>query len=98
MQYMIKAYDGKNMLERRLAVRPRHLENMAKVPGKVICAGGLLDGEGKMKGSVLIMDFESKELLQQYLDSEPYIKERAWENVEVEPMNVVIVNGEKAGS
>ena len=98
MQYMIKAYDGKNMLERRLAVRPHHLENMAKVPGKVICAGGLLDEEGKMKGSVLIMDFESKELLQQYLDSEPYIKERVWENVEVEPMNVVIVNGEKAGS
>ena len=98
MQYMIKAYDGKNMLERRLSVRPRHLENMAKVPGKVICAGGLLDEEGKMKGSVLIMDFESKELLQQYLDSEPYIKERVWENVEVEPMNVVIVNGEKAGS
>ncbi len=98
MQYMIKAYDGKNMLERRLAVRPRHLENMAKVPGKAICAGGLLDEEGKMKGSVLIMDFESRELLQQYLDSEPFIKERVWENVEVEPMNVVIVNGETAGS
>ncbi len=98
MQYIIKAYDGENMLERRLAVRPRHLENMAKVPGKVICAGGLLDEEGKMKGSVLIMDFESRNLLQQYLDSEPYIKERVWENVEVEPMNVVIVNGEKAGS
>ena len=98
MQYIIKAYDGENMLERRLAVRPRHLENMAKVPGKVICAGGLLDGEGKMKGSVLIMDFESKELLRRYLDSEPYIKEQVWGNVEVEPMNVVIVNGEKVGS
>ena len=98
MQYIIKAYDGENMLERRLAVRPRHLENMAKVPGKVICAGGLLDSEGKMKGSVLIMDFESKELLQRYLDSEPYIKEQVWGNVEVEPMNVVIVNGEKVGS
>ena len=98
MQYIIKAYDGENMLERRLAVRPRHLENMAKVPGKVICAGGLLDEEEKMKGSVLIMDFESKEFLRRYLDSEPYIKERVWETVEVEPMNVVIVNGEKAGS
>ena len=98
MQYMIKAYDGENMLEKRLAVRPRHLENMAKVPGKVICAGGLLDGEGKMKGSVLIMDFESKEFLQRYLDSELYLKERVWETVEVEPMNVVIVNGEKAGT
>ena len=77
---------------------PRHLENMAKVPGKVICAGGLLDDEGKMKGSVLIMDFESKELIRQYLDSEPYIKEQVWGNVEVEPMNVVIVSGEKVGS
>ncbi len=98
MQYIIKAYDGENMLERRLAVRPRHLENMAKVPGRVICAGGLLDDEGKMKGSVLIVDFQSKELLRQYLDSEPYIKEQVWEKVEIEPMNVVIVNGEKAGS
>ena len=98
MQYIIKAYDGENMLERRLAVRPRHLENMAKAPGKVICAGGLLDDAGKMKGSVLIMDFESKELLRQYLDSEPYIKEQVWGNVEVEPINVVIVNGEKVGS
>ncbi len=44
------------------------------------------------------MDFESKELLRQYLDSEPYLKEQVWKNVEVEPMNVVIVTGEKAGS
>ena len=43
MQYIIRAYDGENMLQRRMEVRPRHLENMAKVNGKVICAGGLLD-------------------------------------------------------
>lgn len=97
MQFVIKAYDGEKMLEKRMAVRPRHLENMAKVNGKVICAGGLLDNEGKMKGSVLIMDFDSKELLNEYLDSEPYIKEGVWEKVEVERMNVVIVNGKKAG-
>ena len=97
MQYMIKAYDGENMLEKRLAVRPRHLENMAKVPGKVICAGGLLDGEGKMKGSVLVMEFRSKALLDEYLASEPYIAEHVWEKVVVEQMNVVIVNGEKVG-
>ena len=98
MQYIIKAYDGENMLEERLAVRPRHLENMAKVPGKVICAGGLLDERGNMKGSVLIMEFDGEELLRQYLESEPYIREHVWETVEVEPMNVVIVNGEKIGA
>ena len=46
MQYIIRAYDGENMLNKRMEVRPRHLENMAKVNGKVICAGGLLDEEG----------------------------------------------------
>ena len=95
MQVMIKAYDGAGMLEKRMEVRPRHLENIAKVKGKVLCAGGLLDHEGKMKGSVLIMEFESWDLLDEYLNTEPYIVEKVWKKVEVESMNVVILNGEK---
>ena len=95
MQFIITAYDGEGMLEKRMRVRPRHLENMAKVRGRVICAGGLLDGDGRMKGSVLIMDFDDKSLLDEYLRSEPYITEGVWEKVEVQPMNVVILNGEK---
>ena len=97
MQFIITAYDGANMLEKRLAVRARHLENMGKVKGKVICAGGLLDSEGKMKGSALIMEFEDRAGLDAYLASEPYIAEHVWEKVTVETMNVVIVNGEKVG-
>lgn len=97
MQFIITAYDGENMLDKRLAVRSRHLENLSRVNGKVVCAGGLLDGDGKMKGSVLIMDFESRAELDKYLDSEPYILEHVWDKVNVEAMNVVIVNGEKVG-
>ena len=97
MQYIITAYDGQNMLEKRMEVRPRHLENMSQVKGRIICAGGLLDDERKMKGSVLIMDFESKDLLDEYLSTEPYILEKVWEKVQVELMNVVIVNNEKVG-
>ena len=97
MQFIIRAYDGKDMLDRRMEVRPRHLENMGRVNGKVICAGGLLDDAGKMKGSVLVMEFENRAGLDAYLASEPYIAEHVWESVEVESMNVVIVNGEKVG-
>ena len=97
MQFVIKAYDGADMLEKRMAVRQRHLENMAKVDGKVICAGGLLDREGKMKGSLLVMEFENRELLDAYLKSEPYILEGVWQKIDVDPMNVVILNGEKVG-
>lgn len=94
MQYMIRAYDGEGMLQKRMEVRPRHLENMAQVKGKVICAGGLLDEEGRMKGSVLVMEFDSKDGLDDYLRTEPYIVEHVWDKVKVESMNVVIVNGE----
>ena len=97
MQFVIKAYDGADMLEKRMAVRQRHLENMAKVDGKVICAGGLLDREGKLKGSLLVMEFENRELLDAYLKSELYILEGVWQKIDVDPMNVVILNGEKVG-
>ena len=90
MQVIIKAYDGAGMLEKRMEVRPRHLEGMARLGSHVICAGGLLDEEGKMKGSALVMDFDDRNELDAYLASEPYVQEHVWEKIEVERMNVVI--------
>ena len=95
MQFLIKAYDGPNMLEKRMEVRPRHLEGMSRLNEHIICAGGLLDEEGKMKGSALIMNFDSRAELDTYLAAEPYVIEKVWQKIEVEPMNVVIANGTK---
>ena len=95
MQFIITAHDGENMLEKRMAVRPRHLEGMAKLGNHVVCAGGLLDEDGKMKGSVLILDFADRAGLDAYLKNEPYVTEHVWEKIEVESINVVIVNGDK---
>lgn len=92
MQFIVKAYDGANMLEKRMEVRPRHLEGMQKLGKHVICAGGLLDDAGKMKGSVLILDFAARAELDAYLDNEPYVTEHVWEKIEVESLNVVLVN------
>ena len=90
MQCIIRAYDGDGKLGKRMEVRPRHLEGMARLGGHVICAGGLLDDAGKMKGSVLVMDFADREELDAYLAGEPYVQEHVWEKIEVERMNVVI--------
>ena len=38
MQFLVKAHDGENMLEKRMAVRPRHLEGMAKLGKHIVCA------------------------------------------------------------
>jgi uncharacterized protein YciI len=90
MQFIIKAYDGAGMLAKRMEVRPRHLEGMARLGGHVICAGGLLDEDGKMKGSALIMDFADRSELDAYLANEPYVQEHVWERIDVERINVVI--------
>ena len=90
MQFMIKALDGEGKLAKRMEVRPRHLEGMEKLRSNIICAGGLLNDEGKMTGSVLILDFPSRAELDSYLAAEPYVVEHVWEKVEVETMNVVI--------
>ena len=95
MQFLIKAYDGPNMLEKRMAVRPRHLEGMKALGRQIIVAGGLLDERRKMKGSALVMDFPDRAALDEYLNHEPYVVEGVWQKIEVEIMNVVLVNGEK---
>ncbi len=95
MQYVITAHDGAGKLDKRMEVRADHLENLSKIRGKVLCAGGLLDDEGKMAGSVLILDFDDHKYLDEYLDNEPYIKEKVWETVDVSRMNVVFLDGKK---
>ena len=92
MQFLIRAYDGEGKLDKRMEVRPRHLEGMKKLSGHIISAGGLLDDNGKMKGSALIMDFDSRGELDDYIASEPYVVEEVWEKIAIEPINIVIAN------
>ncbi|MCR5025518.1 MAG: YciI family protein [Lachnospiraceae bacterium] len=87
MQFLIRAYDGEGKLDKRMEVRPRHLEGMKKLSEHIISAGGLPDDEGKMKGSALIMDFESRKELDDYIANEPYVVEKVWEKIEIEPSN-----------
>ena len=67
MQFLVTAQDGtdEGALERRMNARPRHLENIKKVKekGSVLCAGGITGPEGHVRGSFLVMEFETRTLL-----------------------------------
>jgi uncharacterized protein YciI len=95
MQFVITAYDGAGMLDKRMEVRPLHLEGMERLKSHLIAAGGLLDDEGKLKGSVLIMEFNSCEEVDEYLAGEIYVTEHVWKKITVERMNVVFAHGER---
>ena len=85
------------MLAKRMELRPLHLEGMERLKKHLIAAGGMLDDEGKLKGSVLIMEFQSREEVDDYLANEIYVKEQVWEKITVERMNVVYAHGERVG-
>ena len=95
MQFVITAYDGEGMLAKRMEVRPLHLEGMERLKEHLVCAGGLLDDEGKLKGSVLVMEFQNREEVDEYLAGEIYVTEHVWEKITVERMNVVYALGER---
>ncbi|NRA29705.1 MAG: hypothetical protein HRU11_05520, partial [Parvularculaceae bacterium] len=71
--------------QRRQEARTEHLALAEKLKGegKLIHAGALLDAEGNMAGSVLLYHVESREALDQLLETEPYILRQVFETVEV---------------
>ena len=89
MHYVIHAYDytDANALDRRMAVRPAHLNYVRelKARGQFVLGGALLDPDDRIIGSMLILDLESDEQLTQYLREDPYIVERVWDKIDARP-------------
>lgn len=94
-QYLITAHDGtdEDAFERRMNVRPFHLEGAKKLKenGNFIIGGAMLNEEGKMIGSTMILQFESPAELQYWIDNEPYIQQKVWEKFEVQSFRVANV-------
>ncbi|HPL52650.1 MAG TPA: YciI family protein [Bacillota bacterium] len=92
MQFMITAYDGtdEKAMDRRLAVREEHLESVERRfnAGEHLYGAAILDDAGKMIGSIMIVDYPSKEELNKWLENEPYIIGDVWRKVEVKPCKV----------
>ena len=94
-QYIIYAWDGQDelALDRRMKARPAHFERAGrlKTDGNFILGGAMLNDEGKMIGSTMVVQFESKEQLQGWLDTEPYITGNVWEKIDIRPFKVADV-------
>ncbi|MBB6126945.1 YciI family protein [Mucilaginibacter lappiensis] len=94
-QYLVTGYDytDEGALQRRMDVRPHHLDNLKelKESGNFLIGGAVLNDEGNMMGSVMIMQFETDEALEAWKQNEPYITQKVWESVDVKPFKVAVV-------
>ena len=89
MLYVVHAYDGTDAdaLARRLAVRPNHFDGARrlKADGHFILGGALLDPDGNMIGSMMLLDFADESQIQQWLAWEPYVQHNVWQRIDIKP-------------
>ena len=91
-QYLITGYDytDEGALQRRLDVRPHHLDGAQELRdnGNYVMGGAILDDAGKMIGSVMVLQFTTEEELEAWKQKETYITAKIWETVDVKPFKV----------
>jgi len=92
MQYLVIAYDYENSLDKRMEHRPAHVEAAKKMiaDGTIISAGALIE-EDKMIGSTLLVNFETEDALDKWLENEPYVTGKVWdmETLQIAPVKLL---------
>lgn len=98
MLYAILGRDAPHSLERRLAVRPTHLErlNVLLAEGRLILAGPLpaIDspdpGPAGFQGSLVVAEFPTLTDARAWADADPYVAAGVYTAVEVYPFRKVL--------
>ena len=91
-QYLVIAHDGNDgeALARRMEWRPKHFERARalKATGNFVIGGAILNEDQQMTGSMMVVQFQRAEVLQEWLKDEPYVVGEVWKTIEVKPFKV----------
>ena len=98
MLYAIIATDVANSLEKRLSVRPAHVERLKQLQaeGRIVLAGPhpAIDsndpGAAGFSGSLIVAEFDSLEAAKAWADADPYIAAGVYAEVLVKPFKQVL--------
>ena len=92
MPFIIIAHDETDAeaLNRRMEHRPAHLATIKESveAGKQVFGCAMLGDTGKMKGSVMVMNYDTREEVDAWLAREPFVTGKVWGNVEIIPIAV----------
>lgn len=84
MIYLFRLLDRPDGADLRQRVRPEHKAYLARVADRIAFAGPLTHDDGvTMMGSVLAIDFDSREAARQWLANEPFTRAGLYASVEI---------------
>jgi len=96
MHFIIYAQDKPGAVERRMEVRPRHLEHWGNPPVRIVAGGPMVDEEtSNMKGSVLIVEADDMATVRAYAEKDPYWVEGVFESLAIRPMRLLLGDAAK---
>ncbi len=92
VKFMLRAWDvpGDPGIALRNELRAAHTETISArfSEGSVLLGAGVYDDAGVVRGSVVILDCESRAGVDSYLESEPFQIGGLWKRVEVHELRV----------
>ena len=97
--FVLSCTDREGTLEKRLATRPAHLARLQQLDaeGRLIVAGAMPkdpnNAQAGFYGSTMIVDFDSREALDAWLQDEPFLKEGVYSHIDVKPFNKAFPQG-----
>ena len=94
MQFLIIAYDGTDSeaQARRNAARPAHIDKAQALlaGGHVLIGGAIMNEKEEMIGSSLVVEFESREALDHWLQDDPYVTGNVWQDITVQAFRTTV--------
>ena len=86
IHYLVYARDFKDAkaLDRRMAARPDHLNRAkASFEKNELVLGGAMVENGKMVGSMMVLDVPNLESAQQWVNQDAYVKGKVWDKIDI---------------
>jgi uncharacterized protein len=87
IQFMLTAYDGTDdeAQARRRASKEAHVQLGHQMirSGNILFSTAILGDNDETVGSMRVMQFESREELDTWLESEPYVLNKVWQDIDV---------------
>lgn len=98
MLFMIVGEDVENSLDKRLSVRPAHLERIKQLQaeGRLVIAGpnpaieSEDPGEAGFTGSLIVAEFASLADAKSWANADPYVEAGVYTRVTVKPFKMVL--------
>lgn len=92
MMFIFRAWDKEDALDVRMSNRDDHLLWLKSLGQKLMLAGPSLDENGKMNGSMLVLDYDDQAELEAVLAEDPYAKAGLFVKTQIAAYKAVIVN------